>query len=157
MQTAHKRGGEYAGTDGTARREPDRRTPKRRLGDAGEQAACNLLRQKGYAVLARNWRFGRLELDIVCRDGSTIVFAEVKTRTRGSLALPGEAVDLRKRKSLFKAARAWLARHDAWDAPCRFDVVCVTHSDNSFTAEHIENAFTVSGFVDGGNAAWQPW
>ena len=136
---------------------PRPRTARQRTGDAGEDAAALFLQQAGFRVLARNWRQGRLELDIVCREGDVLVFVEVKTRAAGGMLLPGEAVTPRKRATLFRAARAWLAAHDDWDAPCRFDVVCVTRRADTFTVEHIPHAFDISPFVDGGHTAWQPW
>ena len=51
-----------------------------RKGARGEQAACRYLENKGWSILARNWRVGRDELDIVARDGDVLVVVEVKTR-----------------------------------------------------------------------------
>lgn len=79
---------------------------KAALGRAGEEAAATLLRAHGMRVLARNWRSGPLELDLVCREGDTLVFVEVKTRGPGSLGSARDAVGPRKRQSLIRAARA---------------------------------------------------
>lgn len=129
----------------------------RQLGMAGEEAAAGHLRTAGFRILARNWRRGRLELDMVCRDGDTLVFVEVKTRSTGSLASPAEAVTPAKRRALFQAARLWLDEHEAWHENCRFDVVCVIRHADTLTVEHIADAVDVSPFVDGSHAAWQPW
>lgn len=132
-----------------------------RLGRQGEEAAARLLEARGFAVLARNWRQGRLELDIVCRDGDTLVFVEVKSRRRDGLARPDEAMTPRKRRTLVRAARAWLAAEGAWSCPCRFDVVTVTASGpDSLHLEHIPHAFALDdagAAVDCGHAPWQPW
>lgn len=56
---------------------------KAALGRAGEDAAATLLHSHGMCILARNWRSGPLELDLVCREGDTLVFVEVKTREIG--------------------------------------------------------------------------
>lgn len=132
-----------------------------RLGRQGEEAAARLLADKGFAILARNWRQGKLELDIICRDGETLVFVEVKSRRDGSLARPDEAMTPRKRRTLVRAAQAWLAATEAWSSPCRFDVVTVTaYGPNSLHLEHIPHAFALDDAgtaVDCGHAAWQPW
>ena len=129
----------------------------RERGRRGEDAAERYLRGRGMRVLARNWRQGGLELDIVCREGDTLVFVEVKTRDAASLARPDEALTPRKRAALLRAARAWLAAHEAWEQPCRFDVVGVVCHANSMTVEHICHAFDADTPVGGGHTAWQPW
>lgn len=132
-----------------------------RLGRQGEEAAARLLTAKGFAVLARNWRQGRLELDLVCRDGETLVFVEVKSRRGDGLTRPDEALTPRKRRTLVRAARAWLAAAGDWSRPCRFDVVTVTASGpDSLHLEHIPHAFALDdagAAVDCGHTPWQPW
>jgi putative endonuclease len=132
-------------------------TARRELGARGEAAAARFLESKRYAVLDRNWRRGRLELDLVCRDGRSLVFVEVRTRTAGALAGPAESIGPGKRRSLIRAARAWLAAHAAWEQGCRFDVVCVTECGKELRLEHHPNAFALPDAVGGGDAAWQPW
>lgn len=132
-----------------------------RLGRQGEEAAARMLADKGFTLLARNWRQGKLELDIVCRDGKTLVFVEVKSRRSGSMTRPDEAVTPRKRRTLVRAARAWLAATEDWSSPCRFDVVAVTaYGPESLHLEHIPHAFALDDAgtaVDCGHAPWQPW
>lgn len=128
-----------------------------RLGRKGEDAARSLLERSGMKVLARNWREGRLELDIVCRDGDTIVFVEVKTRSQTTHGGPAAALTPAKQRTLYRAARAWLAAHDAWSSPCRFDVVCVVREGDTLHLEHCRHAFECESTVDSGNATWQPW
>jgi len=112
------------------------------VGRRGEEAALRHLEQKGYRLLARNYRSGSREIDLVLRDGETIVFAEVKARSSLRFGTPGEAVTGAKRKLLTLAAEAYLAEHDLFDAPARFDVVEVYLSDGY--VRHIENAFFAS-------------
>lgn len=142
----------------------DRPTPadaRARLGRAGEEAAARHLEAKGLVLLDRNWRQGRLELDIVCREGDTVVFVEVKSRRHDALARPDEALTPRKRRTLARAARAWLAARKAWSQPCRFDVVTVlADAANTLHLEHIPHAFDLDdagAAVDRGHAPWQPW
>ena len=127
------------------------------LGRQGEEAACGLLRRAGLRILDRNWRAGRLELDIVCQDGPTVVFVEVKTRSSRERGGPEGALTRAKRRSLSRAAQAWLAAHEAWGAPCRFDVVCLVAGDGTFSAEHYRHAFDFAPSLDRSHAAWQPW
>lgn len=101
------------------------------VGCAGEWIAAQYLRRRGLRVVARNVRRGRDEIDIVLLEGSTLVFVEVKSRTRPrSRALadsldPLEAIDARKRRALERAARSYLCAL-GWDVPAwRLDGVAV--------------------------------
>lgn len=130
------------------------------LGRYGEEAAAAFARRKGWRILDRNWRYGRVELDMVARDGQELVFVEVKTRTAGGMGHPADALTPAKRAHVRKAAQAWLSAHDAWDRPCRFDVLCLVHDGTTFIVEHMPDAFQLSGgrcAVDCRDAAWQPW
>ncbi len=126
-------------------------------GAEGEDAAARHLQAHGYRILHRNWRHGRLELDIICTRGDETVFVEVKTRAQNSLQRPDEALSPAKRRSLIKAAQHYISRADLWDRPCRFDLVAVVRSGDAYHVEHIEHAFDLSESVGGGNTAWQPW
>ena len=118
-------------------------TPDRRqLGAAAEAAACALLEREGQRTLARNvnYRFG--ELDLVMRDGDTVVFVEVRYRRDHRFGGAAGSVDFRKRRRLVLAARAWLAaQRGLADAPCRFDVVTVQGADGDLECEWIRDAF----------------
>lgn len=87
----------------------------REIGRRGEQTAAEYFEQCGYAVLDRNWRSSdpaqRGELDLVLRDRSVLVICEVKTRTRGPLAHPAEAVTRAKLARLRRLAVLWLREH----------------------------------------------
>ena len=95
------------------------------LGISGEDLACRELERRGYAVLARRYRTRFGEIDIVCRDGPTIVFVEVKARTSGRYGEPAEAVTLHKQARVTAMAEDYLARRRLHGVPCRFDVVAV--------------------------------
>ena len=121
------------------------------IGRQGEDAAAALLEAKGLSLLARNLRLDRLELDLVCQDGDTLVFVEVKTRAEGSLATPAEGLTTQKRSRLLRAAKLYLSRHDAWERPCRFDLVSVlVRAGRVHAVEHSENVLS-------GEGGWQPW
>jgi putative endonuclease len=95
-----------------------------KLGRSGEDAAVRLLEARGYAVLARNVRLPGGEVDVIARDGETIVFVEVKTRAGKRFGSALAAVDKRKRRTLRALAADWL-QIAAPRARARFDVVTV--------------------------------
>jgi putative endonuclease len=93
------------------------------LGKTGEDLACRELQRRGYEILARRYRRRGGELDIIARDGDTLVFVEVKTRavTFGNAA---EAVGVVKRRRIVQLAQDYMACHRL-TCPCRFDVVAI--------------------------------
>ena len=106
-------------------------TPKRALGDRGEEAAFAHLARLGYRILARNLRFGRDELDGVALDGRTLCFVEVKSAATDSPVAPEEHFTPRKRKALLRAAHRYLQdrRLDPAAVETRVDVVAVRLGD----------------------------
>ena len=117
-----------------------------RRGARGEKLACRFLRHKGYKILYRNFK-GRSggEIDIVCRDRDTLVFVEVKTRTREDFGRPIAAVDREEQKRISRGGLNWLRMLDNPDILFRFDVVEVIISeDASPRLELIKNAFPLS-------------
>ena len=115
------------------------------LGDRGEAVTAQYLRERGYALLASQWRCRYGELDLVARDrDGTICFVEVKLRGGDLAGLPREAVDRRKRERLRSAAESYLSQHDLTDAPARFDVaeVYTDERHQPLRLEYLENAFT---------------
>ena len=108
----------------------------RRTGDAGEQAAADHLRARGYRILERNYRCRAGEIDIIAEDRGRIAFVEVKTRSPRAVMPPRSAVDAEKEHRIRKAARFYLGSyHDP--SPVRFDVVSVW-VDESLAVEKIE-------------------
>ncbi len=123
---------------------------KAEIGKAGEDAAAKFLRKKGFRILARNWRHKQWELDMVCQDGDTHVFVEVKTRKMDGLSSPTDAMTHKKQQNVIRAAKAWLLVHNAYDTPCRFDMVSVVYYLDKerihFTLEHYEHAFELPSY-----------
>jgi len=103
-----------------------------RLGVRGEKLAGRFLRRNGFKVLYRNFR-GRQggEIDLVCRERDTLVFVEVKTRTREDYGRPLEAVHRRKRQRISLGGLAWLRLLGNPDILFRFDVVEVTIAEGA--------------------------
>jgi putative endonuclease len=111
------------------------------LGKAGEKAAADLLRKRGYEVVGAGFLARRGELDLVCRRGNDLVVVEVKTRFDDSFGTPLEAVDARKRRSLMAAAAEYRALA-GWRGRIRYAVVGLTMKpDGGFTSELIEDPF----------------
>ena len=115
--------------------------PRRGRARWGEGIAAAWLRLKGYRIEARNWRCPHGELDLVARDGDTLVFVEVKTRTSRAAGAPEEAVNHAKRRRLVRLAQAYLARLGGEPPPCRFDVVAVEGSRLVPRLRHLRAAF----------------
>ncbi len=95
----------------------------RQIGAAGEEVAARHLVARGLRVLARNFRVKGGEIDLVCRDGHTTVFVEVRKRASTNFGGAAHSITSAKRQRLILAARHWLARHGEGD--CRFDCVLI--------------------------------
>ena len=103
-----------------------------RLGARGEKLAARYLRRHGFKILYRNFR-GRQggEIDLVCRDRDTLVFVEVKTRTRVDFGRPLDAVNRSKQRRISLGALAWLRLLGNPDIFFRFDIVEVTIAEET--------------------------
>jgi putative endonuclease len=123
-------------------RERQTLTAEAALGRRGEDLAHRYLRNKGMLILARNYRpgSGDSEVDIVARDGGTVVFVEVKTRRSSEFGTPERAIGAEKRKHITKAARAYATRAGLNENEIRFDTISVTMSDPP-SILHQEDAF----------------
>jgi putative endonuclease len=111
------------------------------IGNRGEQLARAFLEQKGYAILETNWRYKRAEVDIIAKDGETLVFIEVKTRSSDAFGKPEEFITPHKESLLIAAASAYMEQigHD-W--AIRFDIISVLYrSAQDYQMEHFEDAF----------------
>lgn len=116
-------------------------TVRQAVGAYGERCAVQHLESAGLRVIARNWRCARGEIDIVARDGETLVFCEVKTRRGDAFGSPAEAVVAAKARRLRRLAAEWLAGHGG-SAEVRFDVIEVRSSGRGAAQiEHIRGAF----------------
>jgi putative endonuclease len=111
------------------------------LGKTGEDLACRELERRGYAILERRWRLRGGEIDIVARDGDTVVFVEVKARDGSAFGEGSEAVTVRKQRRIVQLALGYLARHRLVDVPCRFDVVSIAIDRVPPVVEVYQNAF----------------
>lgn len=114
---------------------------KMKTGRLGEDMAADWLTRHGYEIVARNYRAGHDELDIIARQGDTLVFVEVKTARSKSFGAPETWVDQRKQRHLGEAADAFLIEHDFQDVDCRFDVIAIDLSQSPPRINHIKDAF----------------
>lgn len=116
------------------------------IGREGEDVAASYLMQKGYRIVARNWRYGPKEIDIVARDGETMVFVEVKTRSTLAFELPQEAVTKKKMKNLVEAADAYMLQYNI-ELEGRFDIVGVLNGNPPKVIEHIVEAWQANDLL----------
>jgi putative endonuclease len=112
------------------------------LGKEGEAFALEFLRQQGYSVIKTNYRTKVGEIDVIARDGSMIVFIEVKTRKEDGWDA-FEAVHRPKQRKMFRVAEQYLVEtFGRLDIQARFDVLAVSHLVNGpFKGELLKNAF----------------
>lgn len=111
------------------------------LGDRGENVAAQYLRKQGYKIIVRNFRCELGEIDIIARDGKTLVFVEVKTRAYDD-PQPEDQVNLHKQQQLTKAAKLYLSRYGIPQPPARFDVVAIVWPNGREPQiRHIPGAF----------------
>lgn len=93
------------------------------LGQLGEKLACDFLKKRGYQIIDQNYRTRGGEIDIVAKEGKTVVFVEVKTRKSAAFGYPEEAIDERKRHKLAMTAECYLIEHRLHDADYRIDAI----------------------------------
>src|SRR4051812_48315782 len=111
------------------------------LGKTGEDLACAELEKRGYAIIARRYRRRGGEIDIIARDGATIVFVEVKARESRDFGEAAEAVTAFKRRRIVQIATDYMTRYHRPNCPCRFDVVSIHFDAGRPALEVFQNAF----------------
>ncbi|HZE21021.1 MAG TPA: YraN family protein [Desulfobaccales bacterium] len=114
---------------------------RRRLGDQGEDLAAAVLKKQGYKILERNYLTPLGEIDLIARQGKTLVFVEVKTRKSTRFGSPQEGVSLGKQKRLRRLVDYYLKDKRLSAASVRFDVVAVTLAGGEPRVEIIPDAF----------------
>lgn len=111
------------------------------IGAMGERVAVEYLLEKNYQILETNWVCGHKEVDVIAKDGDTIVFVEVKTRRSTYLVEPEATVDVFKQRHLIWAANSYVNRFQ-YDNDVRFDIISIVIDKNDEKKiEHIEDAF----------------
>jgi putative endonuclease len=111
------------------------------LGKWGEAYALNYLSELGYTLKARNYKFNRMEIDLVLTDHDILIVVEVKTRHSAELGEPWRAVNLAKQKQIIRVAN-YYTKSIQWPHEVRFDVVSIVHNSNHTDLTHIKDAFS---------------
>jgi putative endonuclease len=114
---------------------------RQQYGEAGEALAARLLRKKGYKIVATNYRTQLGEIDIIARDGDTLVFVEVKARQSDRFGAPKWAVTPAKQRKISMVALYYLKTTGQSDTKARFDVVSIRSNPLRPEVEIIRNAF----------------
>lgn len=108
-------------------------------GREAESEAAAYLAGRGLRLRERNFRVRGGEIDLIMQDGATVVFVEVRARSRSDFGDAGASIDAFKQERIVLAARHWLARHG--ECACRFDCVLIDDGHlrwlrNAFAGEH---------------------
>ncbi|HEY7878354.1 MAG TPA: YraN family protein [Gemmatimonadaceae bacterium] len=112
------------------------------FGETGEALAARWLGERGWWVLARRFRSGHRDVDLVARRGRTVAFIEVKARHGREFGDPVEAVGWRKQRELIRSAHVWIDRHGLVGDAYRFDVIGVLVDGQRVRIRHVEDAFS---------------
>lgn len=110
-------------------------------GSAAEQQAQRHLEAKGLRTVAKNVRSRFGEVDLIMRDGETLVFVEVRYRSSSRFGGAAASIGHKKQRRLIATAQSYLQQHPH-DGPCRFDVIAIDASKNGL--EWLKNAFELS-------------
>ena len=110
------------------------------FGAAGEKAAVEYLKEKGYEIKEQNWQFGRFEIDIIAMHSDLIIFIEVKSRSGTYFEQPYQAVTQKKQEFIIKAADAYIEKYEIEDE-ARFDIISIVKKYDRFEIDHIVDAF----------------
>lgn len=116
------------------------------VGDCCEKRAVRFLEERGYIILERNYRSPFGEIDIVARDGDSIVFIEVKSRTSPLFGPPYLKVNRLKRAHIIRCALSYLKKYYSVETKCRIDVISISLDKREDQIEHIKNAFDADHF-----------
>lgn len=118
---------------------------RRAVGRHAEHLAALFLQRKGYGIIARNWRCALGEIDLITRDGQTLVFVEVRARRAAQRGLAEESITPAKQRRLAALAEAYLhalqETGSPWPGPWRIDAIAVRVApDGTFSLRHVEHA-----------------
>ena len=113
------------------------------IGSYGEDLAIDYLKNKGYTIVARNFRNRNGEIDLICKYLDIIIFIEVKSRYSYHFGLPRESVTYFKQKKIIYISKYFLYKYKLLNYNCRFDVIEIyfNKNNNSYFIEHIKDAF----------------
>jgi putative endonuclease len=110
------------------------------LGQKGENLAADYLKNTGFKILFRNWKWGKHEIDIIAENKDFVVFVEVKTRTDDYQMDPKTSITKDKQRSIIWAANGYLQKFNV-DKEGRFDIIIIIKKGDSYQIDHTEGAF----------------
>ena len=111
-----------------------------KIGRRGEDLAVNFLKEQGFTIKARNYRLGRVEVDIIASKEDLLVFVEVKVRSNNHYGTPEACVDNKQEFRYHEAANAYIAE-EKWEGMVRFDTIAINLSNRNMELTHFEDAF----------------
>ena len=110
------------------------------LGKKGEEDAVGFLKANGYEILAQNYRYGKGEIDIICKKNKLTIFCEVKTRSSDYFGTPEESVTSKKIRLIKRTAEKYLFQNKI-ETEVRFDIVSIVSNQNILKIYHLKDAF----------------
>lgn len=110
------------------------------IGKKGENHAATFLKEQGYHVLNRNYRYKRAEIDLICKRQDLLVFVEVKTRTSAAYGQPESFVSESQQQSIIRGAEQYL-EEIGWTGDIRFDVIAILDRKGKQEISHFKDAF----------------
>lgn len=113
----------------------------RHKGKLGEEAAAAFLKQNGYDIVEQNFYYQHGEIDIIAKEGATLVFVEVKTRRSTTFGAPEESVTPKKQEMLRRTAEGYMIERNIIEANCRFDVVAIIMKGGKAECTILKNCF----------------
>lgn len=113
------------------------------FGKEAEDFAVDYLTKNGYIILAKNYFFKKAEIDIIAQFETEIIIVEVKARTSTYIADPATAVNAKKKKLLILAADDFIQKNN-FICDVRFDILALLKIQQSWSVNHIKNAFNAS-------------
>ncbi|MCV6605175.1 MAG: YraN family protein [Porticoccaceae bacterium] len=120
-------------------------------GEKAEQLACRYLKRSGLKIIERNYGCRRGEIDIIARDGDSLVFVEVRYRRQSSFGSAADSIHQHKQNRIIRAALHYLQQHQlAEKLPCRFDTICIAPDRatsgfrQAYQIDWLRNAFQAS-------------
>jgi len=110
------------------------------IGDKGENLAAQYLEKGGYDILEKNYRAGKSEIDLICKEQEQLVFVEVKTRTNANFGNPEEFVNEAKAAKVIEGAEAYMYDNN-WNGAIRFDIISILITEEEAEIKHFKDAF----------------
>jgi len=109
-------------------------------GKEGENLAADFLKKKGYEIVQRNFRYKRLEIDLIVKKNNWLIFVEVKLRTSDKYGYPEDFVDYKKARNIVDGAEQY-TYDQGWQGNVRYDIVSIRQIRGENEIRHIEDAF----------------